>query len=70
MSLPYVDQILEYLPGGELFERIIDCNYIILTEVDIAGFIHQILTGGSKTIRVGDWIYNLFAHNIIRNRLC
>lgn len=38
-------QILEYLPGGELFERIIDCTYIALTEVDIAGFIEQLLTG-------------------------
>eukprot|EP00090_Calanus_glacialis_P017073 TRINITY_DN26683_c0_g1_i1.p1 TRINITY_DN26683_c0_g1~~TRINITY_DN26683_c0_g1_i1.p1 ORF type:complete len:316 (+),score=110.29 TRINITY_DN26683_c0_g1_i1:29-949(+) len=38
-------EILEYLPGGELFNRILQTTDIMITEMDIAGFIYQILTG-------------------------
>jgi len=38
-------EILEYLPGGELFSRILHTTDRIITEIDIAGFIHQIITG-------------------------
>jgi len=38
-------EILEYLPGGELFSRILQSTDRIITELDIAGFIFQILTG-------------------------
>lgn len=38
-------EILEYLPGGELFNRILHTTDRIITELDIAGFITQILSG-------------------------
>jgi hypothetical protein len=41
----FVLQILEYLGGGELFERILECRDHVITEYDIAGFIQQILEG-------------------------
>ena len=36
-------QVMEYLAGGELYERIVDCADQELTERDVAGFVGQIL---------------------------
>ena len=46
-------EILEYLPGGELFSRILQATDRMITEMDIAGFIYQILTGNNyQQIRI------------------
>ncbi len=48
LNRTFVLQILEYLGGGELFERILECRDHVITEYDIAGFIQQILEGIKK----------------------
>jgi serine/threonine protein kinase len=45
LNKTFVLQILEYLGGGELFERILECRDHVITEYEIAGFIQQILEG-------------------------
>ena len=45
-------EILEYLPGGELFNRILQTTDIMITEMDIAGFIYQILTGNIGWLKI------------------
>ncbi len=53
----FVLQILEYLGGGELFERILECRDHVITEYDIAGFIQQILEGIKEYVKI---VFNNF----------
>jgi hypothetical protein len=59
LNRTFVLKILEYLGGGELFERILECRDHVITEYDIAGFIQQILEGIKEYVKnVSTVLYN------------